>query len=79
MTDNPTLDYYRQRGMLISLDLSEDEIETKMYRASGDCVCDSCGKTYYKHPFIENVLTTVGCTDPTPFLHYVCDGSIVKL
>ena len=33
--------------------------EGDMYRASGDCVCETCGKLYYDHPYF---------TEPYEFL-----------
>lgn len=38
-------------------------------RASGECICPACGKTYYRHPTIENYT----------WLHLICTGDIVKL
>ena len=38
-------------------------------RCGGDCVCEDCGKTYYRHPVCPEF----------PFLHVLCDGSVVKL
>jgi hypothetical protein len=43
--------------------------EGDMYRASGDCVCETCGKLYYDHPYF---------TEPYEFLT-ICNGDIVKL
>lgn len=39
------------------------------YRASGDCVCDACGKTYYDHPPVIGALS----------LTRLCDGDLVHL
>ena len=72
------LDYFRNRGKLIHLDLDEDEIWKRMVRTGLQTICPGCGKTHIEHPYIDNVLDeTTG--DPTPFLHYICDGMIVKL
>lgn len=48
----------------------------RMRRASGDCVCDTCGKAYYRHPFAREHLSGI---DGAPYLHRLCDGSLVKL
>ena len=69
------LDYLRQRGKLIMLPLTEDEISNKAIRAGGDVVCSICNKKYYDHPFIENCLDNEG----RPYLNIICDGTIVKL
>jgi len=44
-------------------------------RASGDVVCNACGKKYYDHPMDRTVLSWNG----EPFLNVLCDGSRVKL
>jgi hypothetical protein len=41
-----------------------------MYRASGDCVCQTCGKLYYDHPHL---------VEPYEFLNILCDGDFIKL
>lgn len=72
------LDYFRKRGKLVRLDLSDDEIWDRMVRTAHNCVCKECGKLYIDHPLIENIVdNTLG--DPTPFLYYICNGMIVKL
>ena len=38
-------------------------------RAGGDCVCETCGRTYWRHPVL----------DPYSWLHVLCDGLLVKL
>jgi len=40
------------------------------YRASGDCVCEACGKLYYDHPYFA---------EPYAFLNVLCSGDMVKL
>lgn len=40
-----------------------------MYRASGNVVCDKCGKIYYKHPMIKGY----------SFLTKLCNGDHVHL
>ena len=40
-----------------------------MYRASGDCVCEACGKLYYDHPPVKGF----------EFLNRICNGDFVKL
>jgi hypothetical protein len=43
-------------------------------RASGDCICEDCGRTYYKHPFSGHM-----SWNNEPYLHRLCDGTLVKL
>lgn len=43
-------------------------------RAGGDVVCETCGKEYRRHPF-----TAHRDWNDAPFLHKLCDGSLVKL
>lgn len=45
------------------------------YRACGQCICDVCGKEYFKHPFDFWELSYTG----EPFLHVLCNGDRVKL
>lgn len=48
--------------------LIDKMIDNGMYsRASGDCVCEVCGRVYYKHPlYVE-------------WLNLLCDGKLVHL
>ncbi|WP_315782422.1 hypothetical protein [Bradyrhizobium sp. SZCCHNPS1003] len=39
-------------------------------RAGGGCVCETCGKLYYDHPYFA---------EPSEFLTILCDGDLVKL
>jgi len=72
---NIHLEHLRKRGKLKIVDLSDEEIARRMYRASGLCECVGCGKEYYSHPYVENCLDDTGL----PFLHVLCDGDIIKL
>jgi hypothetical protein len=57
--------------------LEEVRLEKEKYnfvRASGDCVCEICGKKYYQHKFTEH-----RDWNDDPFLNKLCDGRIVKL
>lgn len=48
-----------------------------MVRASGECICEDCGKLYRKHPdFTEPEGLSY---DGRPFLKVLCDGTLVKL
>ena len=49
--------------------------EFDFIRASGDCVCPVCGETYYKHPYNLDIVDGNGY----PWLHVLCDGTLVKL
>lgn len=40
------------------------------YRASGDCICDICGKLYYDHSYF---------VEPYEWLNIICNGDMVKL
>lgn len=42
----------------------------EMYRASGDCICEKCGKLYYDHDYFA---------EPYEFLNILCNGDLVKL
>lgn len=44
-------------------------------RASGEMICDRCGRIYYDHPMDWRV---IGYGD-VPFLKILCDGRRVKL
>jgi hypothetical protein len=44
-------------------------------RASGDCLCASCGREYRRHPQDKIELSY----DGHPFLRILCDGTRVKL
>ncbi len=60
--------------ILINLDLSSEEIDERAYRASHYKVCDECGKTYIKHPFLNRL-----DHNDEPYLNVICNGDIVKL
>jgi hypothetical protein len=47
----------------------------RTFRASGDCICDVCGKEYRQHPVDEEQLSYTG----DPFLIVLCSGDRVKL
>lgn len=48
----------------------EDEVAI---RASGACLCETCGKPYSKHPY------TAHRFNDAPYLNRLCDGTVVKL
>lgn len=50
----------------------------EVYRASGDCVCSTCGKEYRKHA-LGGPIASISGTEPYQFLHRLCDGRLVKL
>ena len=76
--ENKTLDYYRARGKLIHLEMSDDQIAKNTRRVSGEVVCIYCGKQNRDHPYIDNCLDHSNL-DPSPFLHWLCNGTIAKL
>ena len=51
-----------------------DDEMYRMVRASGNCICEVCGKTYYKHPFTDH-----RDWNDDPYMNRLCDGRIVKL
>jgi hypothetical protein len=44
-------------------------------RASGECVCETCGQLFFDHP---DEWRRVGFGE-VPFLNILCDGTLVKL
>lgn len=54
----------------------DDEDVEAVRRASGQCVCSTCGRTYQDHPMDQEILSGI---DGRPFLHLLCDGTRVKL
>lgn len=52
------------------------EVYSNWERASGECVCDRCGLSYWQHPpcpwFVDRVTGS-------PWLHRLCNGKLVKL
>lgn len=59
----------------LQVDLELDrQADTCLRRASGDCLCQTCGKEYREHP-----LGGPMGYDGFQFLHRLCDGSLVKL
>lgn len=54
--------------------LAEPDPAPDFIRASGDVNCTSCGKPYRKHPHTDHV-----DWDGNPWLHKLCDGTLVKL
>ena len=71
---NPYLKVLREQGRLVHLDIAEDEINERMFRASGDVVCEKCGKKYREHPMIDDYLFY-----NEPYLYAICDGTLAKL
>lgn len=53
----------------------EDARIVDSYRASGDLICDKCGRTYYRHPGWKPSAKTCGYV----WLHELCNGDLVKL
>lgn len=54
----------------------DGHVQERIRRADGECVCDSCARPYRKHPLEPSILSG---SDDAPFLHRLCDGSLVKL
>jgi hypothetical protein len=53
----------------------DDEELAHIVRASGDCICESCGWEYWRHP---SAMDHLGY-DGQPFLRRLCDRTLVKL
>jgi hypothetical protein len=53
------------------------ERDPKVVRASGDVICEICGKKYYDHP--KDGAPWALSHDGRPFLHIACDGTRLKL
>ncbi len=49
--------------------------EDDWFRADGSIICDTCKKPYRKHPLYPHLVDQ----DSNPWLHELCDGSLVKL
>ena len=53
----------------------DGHVNNRMRRASGDCVCDTCGREYRRHPREPHEAGP----EHEPYLERLCDGSLVKL
>jgi hypothetical protein len=53
----------------------QDGVNCNYWRASGECVCEACGKKFYGHPDYLECLDR----DGVPFLKEICGGQLVKL
>ena len=67
--------HWQAKGWLATTGQTHDQLADRSYRASGLCICDTCGKDYYSHPYA----TEARDRDGTPYLHVICSGDIVKL
>lgn len=54
--------------------VSTDDDHEHCRRASGDLICDVCGKPYWKHPHSEH-----RDWNGEPWLNRICSGDLVKL
>ena len=45
--------------------------------AAGDCICEVCGKPYWRHLGDQRYLTEDGTGRKYPWLHRLCDGRLV--
>ena len=57
---------------------SPTEESLAFYRASGECICETCGKTYYRHPMGGPFTESMGY-ERRQWLHRLCNGDLVKL
>ena len=56
--------------------------EADFQRANGDCVCPTCKRSYYDHPYCQNSELAEqlrSSSFPEYILHVLCDGRHVKL
>ena len=67
--------HWEAKGWLTTTGETHDELAVRSFRASGDCICDTCGKKYITHPYA----TEARDQDGTPYLNVLCNGDIVKL
>ena len=80
-TGNVSIKWPRHRAQRkpIKMALKEGlmlEVEpVKTYRASGDAICEACGKEFRKHPADMDQLSYTG----DPYLLILCNGDRVKL
>lgn len=61
--------------MALKAGIELDVEPTRTYRASGESICDICGREYRQHPADEEQLSY----DDQPFLIVLCNGDRVKL
>lgn len=62
---------------LIKMAATEDLLKrVGVWRASGDCICKLCNKTYLEHAMDPTLVSSI---DDLPFLHILCDSVRVKL
>jgi len=45
----------------------DGHVQARWRRASGDCVCETCGREFWRHPYLDEVD------------HRLCDGTVVHL
>ena len=62
--------------MNVTLTEEQEKRIENSYRASGECICDICGKTYYNHKDYEPSKFT---NDGIAWLQELCNGELVKL
>ena len=60
----------RKHSLMIVCTPEENEriLNSRWYRASGDCICEKCREAYHRHPYLSTV----------PTLHLLCSGQWVK-
>lgn len=74
---DPTSMFVDHQGEIIEVSKNMvKEGEPWFNRASGDVICQACGKKYYDHP---KYMKALSCIDGSPVLNQLCDGSLVKL
>jgi hypothetical protein len=69
-----TVLFYREDEALARDVETFDPRAPDFIRADQHCVCGACGKEYRQHPHSEH-----RAYDGSPYLHRICDGTLVKL
>jgi Fe2+ or Zn2+ uptake regulation protein len=70
-----TLQVLERKGMLVHLDISNKELQKRVFQTVGHCICEECGSTYDRHPYIDDFLNY----NRRPYLHLLCDGRLANL
>jgi hypothetical protein len=69
---------WKEQENLAKEPLTKDEEQRILgsYRAAGDCICEVCGKIYYRHKQYKPSGKT---NNGVPWLVEICNGDLVKL
>ena len=70
-----TLEHYRNKDMLVHLDISDEELQKRIFKTVGHVICEECGSAYDRHTYIDDFLNN----NERPYLHLLCDGRLANL